>query len=90
VTGRICDSGQNILQYLAQMFKRETDDHPVPSNMAVEIFLLTTTEWLTLDLHVHTLSFCCVSEQLIASDKHPQKAIKIAFIQKVQFLGDCY
>jgi len=41
---------------LAYVFKREQDDNPVPSNRAVAMFLLTTTERLTLGLSAYTVS----------------------------------
>lgn len=45
---------------LAQVFKREQDDNPVPSNRTAAMFLLMTTKRLTLDLSAYTLVFVVV------------------------------
>jgi hypothetical protein len=38
-----------------QVFKREADEHPLPSKRAVVVIFVTTTEQSALDLSPHTL-----------------------------------
>jgi hypothetical protein len=65
------------------------DEHPLPIIMAVMVVFFLNDNWI-----ISNGSFCShclcyfVSEQLIPSDKWPQKAITSAFIQMWKFRYD--
>jgi len=73
---------------LTQVCQWEPDKHPLPIIKAVVVFILSDNSIISNGSFCSHCLCCFVSEQLISSDKQPQKAITSTFIQVWTFWCD--